>query len=168
LWAKIGEGLYSFDSYAPNPIGVTSDTFDRSKLAGALATANREIIVEIEVLSVKSRRDVSRLLAALQFPVIGRKDLFLDLSPAVRIDRMGDVGVKLEASSAGVSVAVVQISVAIQAASAMITKLCPEVVLFGALWAVIGNFSGRHGEKEAVVSVDQFHIADDERIVKSE
>ncbi len=145
-----------------------SNALNRSKLRGTLAAANRELIVEIKVLSVKAWRDVAGLLASLQFPVIGRKHFFLDLPAAVGVDRMGDVGVKLEASSAGVAVAVVQISVTIESTSAMITELCPQMVLFGALGAMIGNLSGRHGKKKAVVSVDQFHVADDKRVIKSE
>lgn len=147
-------------------VGI-SNTFDRSKLRGAFATANREIIVEIKVLAVKARRDVSGLLAALQFPVISRKNLLLDLPSAVGVNRVGNVGVKLQAGSVCVSVAMLEVSVGIEPVPALITKFCTKMVLLCAFRAVIGDFPGRHRQKKIVISVDQFHVANNERVVKS-
>jgi hypothetical protein len=138
---------------------------------GLCLLSRRHVIVKLKILPVKRRRYISRLLASLQFTVIGPKDPILDLLAALGIDRMGDIRMKLHsiriiALPIGVPVSELEVPIVAQALATMIAISGPQVVLFVAGWAVVGDFSRGHGQKQAFISVDQLHVTDDKYVIE--
>src|SRR5947209_2707969 len=101
-------------------------------------SVRRAIIMEIEVLAVKVGRDVPGLFAPLDFAVKRLKHPLFDLLAAVGVDRVGDVRVQLQ-PRIPVPVAVLQISVFVEAISAVIAIAGTQMVLFSAREAVVGE-----------------------------
>src|SRR4051812_28865228 len=66
---------------------------NRAASAGRLGGA---FIVELEIFTVKAGRDVARLAASLQLPVVRLQHAALDLLAARRVDRVRDVRVQLQ------------------------------------------------------------------------
>jgi len=139
----------------------------RTPLGLSCVHSSRHVIVNIEIFAVKTGRNISRHLAAFDLAVVCGEDRPLDLLAALGIDGVRDVGVQLEAVLA-VSVAVGKVTVFVETPAAVVAETGAEVVFLRAVWAMIAEFAGRHGQEKPVVAVNELYVADDESPVEGE
>jgi hypothetical protein len=59
-----------------------------------------------------------------------------------------------------------QMAIFIQPATAMVAEAGAEMVLLTAAPASVGQLAGGHGQEQAVVPIDQLHVADDEGVIE--
>src|SRR5205814_2703717 len=85
--------------------------------------------------------------------------------PAMAVAVGVDVAVAV-AVAVPVAVAVLQVPALIEPAPAVVAVAGPQVVLFLASRAVVAQLARRHRQEQAVVPVDQLHVADDEGVVE--
>jgi hypothetical protein len=82
---------------------------------------------------------------------------------------VGDVGVEFQAAVAVVVAVLVFLeAVFIQRGAAVVAEAGAEVVFFAAAGAVVGQLSAWHGEEEAVISVDEFDVTNDEGVIEGQ
>src|SRR5438874_1655359 len=79
---------------------------------------------------------------------------------------MGDIGVQLEALMP-VAAAELLVAIFIEAMPAIVAIPRAQMVLLIAVGAMIRELPGRHRQKQSIVSVDQLHITDNKRVIKS-
>src|SRR5256885_1600288 len=80
---------------------------------------------------------------------------------------MRDIGVQLQPAWA-VVVLILEISIFVEARSTMIAEASAQVILLAAALAAVAQLARWHGQEQAVVAFDQFHIANDERVIESQ
>ena len=126
--------------------------------AAVAARLDRRLELAVEVVVA---RDVARELGALELVGVRGEHGALDLLPAHRVDRVGDVGVQL-----GAAVGVADGAVLVEAAAALVAEPAPQVVLGAAVPAAVGQLPRRHGHEEALGPLDDLQVADDEHVVE--
>jgi len=99
-----------------------------------------------------------------------RQDDFLfDGLAALGVDGVGDVGVELQAAVAVVVAVLIFLeTVFIQRRAAVIAKAGAEVIFFAAARAVVGQLSAWHRKEEAVISIDEFDVTNDEGVIEGQ
>ena len=59
-------------------------------------------------------------------------------------------------------------AVLVQPAAALVAEPRPQVVLAPAAAAAVGQLPARHGDEDALGALDDFQVADDERVVEGD
>ena len=128
-------------------------------------SSRRQVVVV--VFAIEARRDVAGLLAAHQLALVFLEDAILDFRAAACVDRMRNVGVQLHALVA-VSVAELLVAVFVEAFPAVVAVAGAKVIFFATMRAVVGQLARGHRQENALIAVDQFYIAHDECVIKSQ
>src|SRR5437762_3626368 len=100
------------------------------------------------------RRDVARLLGPFSLLLIGLEDGGLYHFAAGRIDRMGDIGMKL-----GPAVGVASGPILVELMAALIAVAGPQMVFAAALRAAVGEFAARRGHERPLAAFHESPIA---------
>jgi hypothetical protein len=143
----------------------------RQRSCGAEPVARGAVgkIEEIRVFAIEAGGDVAGLLGAFYFFVESQDDFLFDGLAALGVDGVGDVGVEFQAAVAVVVAVLVFLeAVFIQRGAAVVAEAGAEVVFFAAAGAVVGQLSAWHGEEEAVISVDEFDVTNDEGVIEGQ
>jgi hypothetical protein len=102
--------------------------------------------------------DIAGLFGAAKFDPEGGEDFLFNLLPAIAIDGMRDVAVHFDAFAVGDHGG--------ELCPALIAEAGMEMVFGAAGIAARHDFAGRHRDKKAVGSVDDFDIADDKTAIE--
>src|SRR5947207_1305017 len=124
----------------------------RPQLADHLSVARRLVVAVVVVVGA----DVAGLLGAFLLGVESLQDGALNDLAARRVDRVSDVGVKLDAA-VGVSGG----AILVELAATLVAVASPEVILAAAARAAVGQLAAGHGDERALRPLDDFQIADD-------
>ena len=82
-------------------------------------------------------------------------------SRQARVDRVGDVGVQLDAA-----VGVAGGAILVELAAALVAEAGPQMVLAAAAVAAIRQLAAGHGHERALGAFDDLQVADDEGVVE--
>jgi len=91
----------------------------------------------------------------------------MDFMAALGIDGVRNISVKFQAAMA-VSVLIAHEAVFVQAIAASGTIAGAEVIFLTAATAMIAQLTRGHGEKQAIVAIDQLYVANYECMIKGE
>ena len=118
-------------------------------------------LLEVVIDVIKGARHIAGLAASFDFFVIGNEDFSLESFAHIRIDGMRDIGMQL-----GAPVAVAAHTMLVEACAAAVAVAGTEMVLLVTATAMIAEFSRRHGEKDPVIALDEFDVANNERVIE--
>jgi hypothetical protein len=120
------------------------------------------LVGDIEIFGfVEVKGFIAGLLGPFEFGLEGMGDPILYSLSTVGVNGVGDIGVKLHSTFHVLLGALV-----LQLRAAVIAVFGTEVILAAASFAVVAHFSRRHCDKEAIGTLDDLDIANNELVVE--
>ena len=93
--------------------------------------AHRALVVVIHVIDVEVRSDITRLLAALKLRLVCLDDIMLERTAALRVDRMRNIRMELEARVPAVAMLLAHEPILVESIAAAVAETrCGEPARF--------------------------------------
>lgn len=104
---------------------------------------------------------VTRLHRTELFHIQRLQNHALHVIAATGVDGMGDVRMQLETTDR-----IALTAPLIEAGTALVAVMRPQVILATATRTTVGNLAARHGKKWTIATLNDFQVTNDETIVK--
>ena len=122
-------------------------------------TQRGEVVFAVVVVGAA----IARFLRAHHFVLVSLEHFPLNQLAAIRVDRMGDIGVEL-----GAPLVVLDRPIFVELGAALVAVQGPQMILAMAARTAIGQLAAGHRDERALGPLDNFEITDHEAGIKSD